>query len=155
VIGHSLSALGWLALFVFLAISFRSFRHTFSPLTPDPEVPGGFQGLRRSNRQINGRVPYEADDIPHLRRLAERRTSQNQGPAGLGAAISGVVAFTGLAIAPPDFPTGFDLVFRIVSVAVVAICLWAVVQVLRKGPDPKAADFLARTADESPDLSRE
>ena len=154
VVGNSLAALGWLGLCLSLAVGFRGWRETFAGVLPDPDVPGGYAGLRRSNRQINGAVPYEADEVPRLRGLAERRLSRARKPAGLSMTASTALLFAGLTMAPTALLPGFNVAFRIVSVTLVVSSLYGIVTLYRKGPDPKAAAFLARTG-ENDGASRE
>jgi hypothetical protein len=149
VVGNSLAALGWFGLYLCLAVGFRGWREMFGAVLPDPDVAGGYAGLRRSNRQINGAVPYEVDEVPQLRRFAERRVSRTGRPANLAGTGCVAVLFTGLAMAPPTLLPGLDVAFLIVSVTVAVSSLYGIATTLIKGPDPKAAAFLARTADGS------
>jgi hypothetical protein len=150
-VGGLLTAVGFVGLYLWMAFTFRDRSHYAAVLPWISDVPGGFRGFRRANRQIDGFESYHEFEIGHLRALAERREALNQSPGmRWSSSIIMIVLFTGFILAPPDFGHGslsqvLVPAFRILCVAMLLVCVRLFVKGLRNPTDRKAVAFLERT----------
>lgn len=153
VIGGLLKGLGLAGVFVCQAAEFRDWSSWFRPVRPFPGTKVGFRGARRAARQLNGVESYRADEVPQLRRLAEYRVLLRRfNLAGRLAAISLIVFFVGIVLAPPGLDMGsvteaeFGQVFRVLGVVMTVVLVVACIVSWRTTTDVKAEAFLERTA---------
>jgi len=152
-IGGVLKGVGLAGVFVFQAIGFRDWATYRRPLRPFADGRGGVRAARRAGRQINGVEPYRADEIAQLRQFAEYRVSARElDLAGRAGAISLIVFFVGIGLAPPELGTGaatesvVGQAFRVLAIVMTVVLVTSCVVLWRGRPDRKAEAFLDRTA---------
>ena len=124
-------------------------------------VLGGFQFLRRAEREINADEPsgtdklYGTKELFELRWLANDRVARSRSRVGCWAAriasVALLVFFLGTIMAPPVLGVGVVAettaqVFRFVGVALVLVGVFGAVRSWRTSADVKAEAFLDRTA---------
>lgn len=152
VIGGLLKGLGLGGVFVCQAAEFRDWSSWMRPVRPFPGARVGFRDARRAARQINGVESYQADEVPRLRRLAEYRVSLRRfNLVGRLAAVSLVVFFVGIVLAPPGLDirsvteAGFGQLFRVLGIVMTVVLVAACIVSWRTTTDAKAESFLERT----------